>query len=209
MSRTRFLVFAGMLFVLLSSLAACSSLSAPRQIATYPLSTPFSQPDTWPAYNIYLELEVPDVASAADSAILLAYQAGGMLVDSQSWRQDGDNHNTLVLAVPSGHAATFERALLELGRPVQEQPGSQVMDWPVEGRDGYVYFTVYFQFRQETLPPFPQSDWAPMRILARAWSVSVSILGFLLTVLICLAIIIGPFVLIGAAVWAVIQSLRS
>ncbi len=209
MSRINFLILAGVLFLLMISMAACSTLSAPRQIATYPLSTPYSPPDASRAYNTYLELEVPDVAAATDDAIQLAYQAGGMLVDSQSWRQGGENSNTLVLAVPADHYAAFQQALLELGRPIHQQLDSRELDWPGEGLHAYAYITVYFKPGQEPLPSSPLSDWAPMRILARAWSVSTSILGFLLSVLIGIAIIIGPFVLIGVAVWAVIRSLQS
>ncbi len=209
MSRTHFIIFIGIFIPIMIGLAACSSLSAPHQIATFPLSTPNSQQYTPPSYNTYLELEVPDVEAATESAIELAYQAGGLLVDSQSWRQDGDNHNTIVLAVPSDHSAAFQHALLELGSPIQQQLISREISWPGEERHEYVYFTVSFQLRQETPPSFSLPDWALIRRLAKAWSIFTSMLGFLLSVMICMAIFVGPFALIGVAVWAVIRSLRS
>ncbi len=209
MPRTQFLIHIGLFIIIMIGLAACSSLAAPRQIATFPLSTPNPQPYTPPAYNTYLELEVPDVDVAVESAIQLAYQAGGLLVDTQSWWQDGYNHNTIVLAVPSDHSAAFQHALLELGNPIQQQLRSRVISWPGEERQEYVYFTVSFQLRPETPHSLSLPDWAPIRILAKAWSVLTSVLGFLLSILICLAIFVGPFALIGVAVWTVIRSLRS
>ena len=209
MSRTQFLIYAGVLLLLASGQTACSALATPRQIATYPLSTPYAQPGLARVYDTYLDLEVPDVEEAAEKAIHLTYQVGGLLLETRSWQQEGSKHTTLVLAALVSRSEALRSALLELGTPLQEQLSSRIISRSGEDPNTYAYFTVHLQERGSRLIAIPTTSWRPIRTLARAWSVFVSIFGFLVDVLIWVTVIPGPFILIGLVVWFILRRYRS
>ncbi len=205
MSRTQIFISAGVLLLLASGLTACSTLATPRQIATYPLSTPYAQPGMAWVYDTYLDLEVTDVEEAAEKAIHLTYLAGGLLLETRAWQQGGSEHTTLVLAAPVSRSEALRSALLELGTPLQEQLSSRIISRSSEDPNAFAYFTVHLQERGGRLIAISTNSWRPMRTLARAWSVFVSIFGFLVDVLIWVTVIPGPFILIGLVVWFIIR----
>jgi len=209
MFRTRMLILTGVLFLLACGLAACSALSAPRQIAAYPRTTPFPQSIPVQTYDLYLELEVADVDDAEDRVTRLVYGAGGLVEDSTSWQQAGYRRATLVLAMPVDRAEAAREALFDIGTPLQGQLSSRITDWRGEGAGAYAYFTVQLVERGARLTEFSPGGWRPVHTLAKAWSVFSSIFGFLLDILIWMAVVFGPFVLIGAGLWAILRHCRS
>ena len=209
MSRTHFFISVGVLILLSSCLTACSALATPRQIASYPLDTPDPPPGVARVYEIYLELEAPDVDEAANSAIQMTYQVGGLLMKSHSWQQEANKHTTLVIAVPAARSEAFKWALLGLGIPIHDVLSSQIISRSADSPNTYVYFTVHLQPRRGMLSTFPPTGWHPMRTLVKAWSVSVSIFSFLVDILIWITFVPGPFIMIGVGVLYIIQRCRS
>ncbi len=209
MSTARPIIYIVMFFLLTSTLSACSSLAAPRQIAAYPRDTPVPPSSYTRLYETYLDLEVANVDDASHRATSLAHQAGGSLVESDSWQQEGCQHTLVVLAVPAGSAEAFHWAVLELGTPLHEQPGSRVIYQQVGDPAPYVYFTVHLQSKVEALPFFPPHAWQPSSLLERLWIISISLLAGWLGMVFRMAIFTGPFILLGLAAWAILRWLRS
>ncbi len=209
MSRVHILISKCILILFAIILPGCSALSSPRQIASYPLSTPYPRPMTTPAYDTYLELDVPDLEEVMERAARLAYRAGGMVVDACSWQQDGCDRTILVLAVPTGHSEALLRALLDLGTPLRQHTSSRMIGRYVEGASMYAYITIQFRESGGRLPALPPTGFRPLRTLAKAWRVFASITGFLVDILIWIAVVPGPFILSGLVVWRIVRHYRS
>ena len=194
------------LYILIISLTlilgACSggSRSEPEMIASYPRQDPQSpqpvspQPPTAYVYNAALELDVARLERATGKAVDLAYQYRGYLVRSSSWQSDHMQHTTLVLAVPAANFAEAFNALSRLGEVVNQHISEEwASNRPGDGWEVYSEITITLN-EQGTVWPRLSGGWNPLRTLSGAWNVFVTIFGFLVDVVIWVAVVVGPFV---------------
>lgn len=212
MSHIRWLIIIGLAL----GLAACTASGAtPQLIGAYPktTTTPFggqvAPPPPNIVYNASLTLEVYDPASAADRVIQIAYDYGGYLTDSEMWSVGNDQYFTLTLAVPAPQFAGAREAILKLGTLTDETVSS---DWTYSnGRwDEYSILTVGLRPVKPALPrPAPfHLGWNPANTFARAFGVFATIFTFLVDAVIWVAVVLGPFVLMGLGLRVVVQRLR-
>jgi hypothetical protein len=204
MSRIRWIIVLGWAF----GLAACSASGAtPQLIGAYPKTTSAPPPATI-VYNTNLTLEVYDPAPTAERAIQIAYDFGGYLVSSEMWSVGDDQYFTLTLAVPAAQFSGAREALLKLGTLINETVTSE---WKYGGQwDEYSTLTVNLRPAQPSLPrPAPINlGWNPVNTFSRAFGVFARLFTFLVDALIWVAVVLGPFVLMGLGLRAVIQRLR-
>ncbi|MBN1667984.1 MAG: DUF4349 domain-containing protein [Anaerolineales bacterium] len=197
-----------LLLVWLAGLAGCAGEAGPRLIAAQslaegPIATFPRQPQPPAAEQVYhaaLELRVADVESAAERAVYLAAGQGGTLVSSQVWYQQDERFSMLVLAVPATHFDSLRRDLLRLGQLEREQISAELSGSQAPAWYAYSQVTVYLRPKSFTWPQLELPTWRPLQTLLQAGSVLAHILGFLLDVLIWVAVLVGPFWLAG---WAV------
>jgi hypothetical protein len=208
--KSLYVVLFGMLLLVT---AACAGSANPQLIAAYPSKgNPQRQPDRSMqfVYDAFMEMEVRNPVAAAEHAEECVDDFGGYLVGSQSWTQAGQQHVQLVLAVPAPNYAALHQAILDLGTLQSEQVSGQ---WESSryGGDWNVYseVTVTFHPHLSVRPVFVTTGWSPVRTLERAWSVFVRIFAFLVDSLIWITVLVGPFILMGLGLWAVIRKLRT
>ena len=200
------LVAAGML-----ALSACGS-TAPRQIASYPVSPP-AAPE--PGYtgdvvttSADIDLVVGDVDYAADSATQLAYEHGGYPSSSRSWYQDGNKHILLELSVPATRFDSLRRRLLELGTLVADRISNEVVDTGDAGGARNRMTQVSLHLQPSSLAPLFDVRWNPARTFASAFNVVASIFRVVVDILIWVLVVAGPFVLIGLGVRLIVRRAR-
>jgi len=207
-------LFVVFLFIsLFPILAACSGSTQPKQIASYPSKgEPKGQPISHEqfVYDAFMEMEAWNPEDAAERASERAYDFGGYLVSSQSWTQNGQSHVQLVLAVPVPNYEALHQAILDLGTLQSERVSGEWVssrygsDWSI-----YSEITVTFHPRSAARPVISTTDWSPLHTLEHAWRVFVTIFGFVIDILIWVIVLVGPFILMGIGLRAVIRKLRS
>ncbi len=200
------------------ALAACSGSATPQLIGSYPkggesrATYPPPTANLLVVYNAYLELEVSNVDSAADRAIQAAYDRGGYLVSSQTWYQGNRKYTTLTLAIPVAQFESTKKALLRLGTLITENTSGELVS-AGSGATGWNTFSnVTVQLRSTPaaveLPSLPSTGWNPARTLERAFTVFASIFTFLVDIVIWIAVIVGPFVLMGYGARSLLRRIR-
>ena len=199
------------LFLLLSVLlSACAGSSTPKLIGAYPTGGNQNPPvphsyDRF-VYDGSLELEVASVSKAARQAEGLAYELGGYLSSSSSWKQQGRTVTTLVLCVPAANFENLYYRLLNLGTSLSDSVyGKWVSGY---GPEYYSSITLTLRPRSYGLPELPSFGWNPLRTFEQAFGVFVDIFGFLIDILIWILVLFGPFILIGLGVRALLKRLR-
>jgi len=207
------------LCVLALLLAACSGSATPQLIGSYPkqeaVSPTYAPPpaNLLVVYNAYLELEVRDTDQAARRATQLAYEYGGYLVNSQSWFVEERKYTTLTLAVPVARFEAARQALSRLGALVGESISGDVVRTGYGADEWNVYSNITVQLRPAapsfSLPPLPRFGWSPVQTFQQAFGVFASIFTFLLDILIWIVVVVGPFVLMGLGVRALIRRFRA
>jgi hypothetical protein len=181
-------------------LAGCSASVTPQLIGSYPrYATPTAFLPPARALGTTLEIEVTDVDAASQQAVQLAYNDAGYLAARQSWYEDGRLRSSLALGVPSAHFDDLRRALVSLGRLVNEHISSDPAlpdGYPAEPQS---LITVTFVTAPAVaqLPALPIGVWSPAQTFAHAFAVFASIFTVLVDVLIWVGVVVGPFVLIG------------
>lgn len=205
-------------FILPLAFAACSGSATPQLIGSYPKGgesgTTYPPPpaNLLVVYNAYLELEVSNVDSAADRAIQAAYDRGGYLVSSQAWYQGNRKYATLTLAVPVAQFESTKKALLRLGTLITENTSGELVNTGSGATDWNTFSNVTVQLRSTPaaleLPSLPSTGWSPMRTFEQAFGVFASIFTFLVDIVIWVAVIVGPFVLMGLGARALIRRMR-
>lgn len=78
-------------------------------------------------HTIYLELAVADVDNAVNRATTIASDFGGYVISSQTWYDNGQRHETTVLAVPLDFAGSTRQSLLRLGSLIQDRVSETVL----------------------------------------------------------------------------------
>jgi hypothetical protein len=199
-----------LLLVLIAALlSACSSEAGPEQIAAFPREEPIAvyprMPENEVVYNATLDLEVSSVERAVEQAKEIAFDQNGYLVSAQSWYRDGEQHSTVVLAVPAYRFDNTRDDLLRLGTLVGEWISSDLVSGSDGRRDTFSQITLYLHPRESRFPEISLPKWRPVRTFEKAWAVFTSIFGFLLDILIWVIVVAGPFVLIG---WGVKKALQ-
>ena len=199
-----------LIFVLMSGLlVACSSTDGPEQIATFPKEEPIAVyphiQENVVVYNATLDLEVSNVDRVTERAKEIAFEQGGYLVSAQSWYRDGEKNTTLVLAVPVHHFDSTRDDLLRLGALTGEWISSDLLSAGGGSRETFSQITVYLHPKASALPEISLPTWRPVRTFERAWDVFVSVFGFLLDIVIWVAVVAGPFVIMGWGVKKLFQ----
>ena len=200
------------------ALAACSGSATPQLIGSYPKDAGSSP--TYPpppanllvVYNAYLELEVSNTDSASDRAIQAAYDRGGYVISSQSWHQGDRKYTTLTLAVPVAQFASTKKALLRLGTLITENTSGELVSASSGATDWNTFSNVTVQLRSTPaaleLPSLPSTGWNPMRTFEQAFGIFAAIFTFLIDAVIWVAVVVGPFVLMGYGARSLLRRLR-
>jgi hypothetical protein len=189
-------------------LAGC----APRLIASSPLNIA-SAPRPLPTLmytSARLSVEVDDVPSAASQAIDLAQRYGGWVID-RACRGTGRNQIiNLVLSVPASNRERLRRALTGLGRVYDQAAWNDASGCSNCSDAAYIYLELSpSNWVWGEQPPTPPGDSrGPAETFRRAWQVTAAIFTFLLDVLIWIAVVAGPFVLIGLGILALVRRAR-
>jgi hypothetical protein len=195
---------------LLLVLVSCSPGEEPVLIGSYPHisdTLPVEYPpmaQTTVVYNAYLELLVSNTDRSAEKVNTIALRNGGYLVSSQAWYQDSRRHFSITIAVPAYNYPSTYRSLLALGKLESERVTGELVSEGYGGWTPYSHISVHLKPRSKPLLSLPSFNWDPMNTLNSAFSVFVSIFGFLLDVLIWIVVVIGPFILIGWGVKAIL-----
>jgi len=211
----------GFVFVLIAlAWAGCAARPGPLQIASYPIQpTPgpaqiFPPPEQaypWGMLSAYLEIGVTDVTRAVQRAEEMAYHNDGTLVSQSSWVEQNELRTSVTLAVPTHYSHRLITGLEALGDLRRKEVTSDVEDAPMSATaDGsrLSYITVVFFHQGFTWPEIQIGGWNPGRTIANAFAVFVTIFGFLADLVLWLAIVLGPFALIGWGLWALLHRKR-
>ncbi len=212
--RARFACLTALIALL--SLAACAPatpalIGAYRPDASQPIATYVLPPaGQILVYDAYVEMEVRDTAAAADRAAQLAADHDGYLSSSQQWREDGHSHTTVTLAVPSHYFDSLHTALLDLGRLRSERTSGTLVSPAYPGQVIYATITVHFIPSPPlvTLPRLPGVEWDPADTFASAFALFAAIFTFLLDIVIWLAVVVGPFALLGLGLRWMVRRVR-
>jgi|GEM_PF-1716220 len=208
MTSLRFLTLIFLALILVSCTA-----SGPVQIASIPSLTPIAKfPPDLILYHDDLEILVPDVEQTADKAAYRASVYNGYLVNSYSWYTDGRKIITLELAVPTINFEYLRSDLKGLGQVIHESLTGQPTNpgWD-EAYPGYSQISLQLRSSAQYFAPMPvnPTSWRPIRTLQKAFSVFLSIFGFLLDILIWVLVVGGPFLLIGLGIGVVLRKRRT
>jgi hypothetical protein len=203
--------FAWYLAVLALLLAGCAP-GAPTVIASYPRNIA-NQPRPAPTAldnSTRLSLQVDDVLAATDQAIDLTQQYGGWVIDRSCRGAGVDQIVNLVLAVPPANHARLRRALLGLGRIVDQDAWDDTGGCSTCADTSYIYLELYPSAQPwDAVPPAPgEESGNPAETFYRAWQVTAAIFTFLLNILIWIFVVVGPFVLIGLGILALVRRAR-
>jgi hypothetical protein len=194
------------LIVLVLLLAACST--GPREIASYSAGNRESyaiapNPSTF-VYDAFMEMEVTNPGKAAGRSQELAEAYGGYLVSSQTYDWNNQEQVTVLLAVPAGSFERLHKALLRLGQLKNEHISGE---WEGDGWGAYSEVTVNFLPSGWAIPDLPHG-WNPGSTFRRALDVFITIFGFLVDILIWVAVVAGPFVLLAWGILILAKRLR-
>jgi len=196
-------------------LFGCSA-KGPKLIAEYPAGNQSTSiKPAWPTlhefrlvYYAFLVLEVSNLDRAASKAEAIAYDYGSYLVRSDSWSREGRKQVTLVFAVPMPNFEDFRQALMDLGKLQTERVWGEWVQHSPSNLPNYAEVTLQLQSRRLDWPSLPIDGWNPGRTFERAVEVFVKIFGFILDILIWVAVVLGPFALLAWLGWKLAIRLR-
>ncbi len=217
MLRPRLLITGFVLAAGLADLVSCGPSATPQLIGAYPrqvIATYVPPPsNTLVVYNAELELSSTDVEAAARQATSLAYSYGGYLASSQTCYSGADLNISLVLAVPVANYAGLHDALLGLGRLENERVSGDLVRTGYDQSQWTTYsnLTVHFQPAMSPLqlPDLPSLGWSPVDTFRSAFGVFAALFTFVVDIVIWVAVVVGPFVLMGFGLRALIRRLRA
>jgi len=209
-NKYRFLTLFGVFLALMFS--GCS-INQTKQIAAFPKEPSAQIPNfdrKGVIYQAYIELTVVDIDLAIDRTTNLVYQNGGYIVSSQSWPVYEGAATTLVLAVPSNNFENLRRSLLSIGDVVNDSLSGKLLDHPDPWMTPYSHITLQLRPRNPTpLPYIDSPPWSPKRTFQHAFSVFLTIFGFIADIIIWVVVVGGPFILIFLLVRLLIRRIRT
>ena len=198
-------------------IAGCAGSGDPKRIAAFPSQG--NAPDTeryipppYPGsivYNADIELEVSNPEETAERARALAGEFGGFLVSSTAWTQEGESYVRMVLAVPVLNFDGLRAALVGLGKVRRESVWGEKMPYGSAREHNFSTITLLLVPGQGLWPSLQIRGWDPMLTFQRAFEVFISIFGFVVDMFIWLAVVAGPFLLIGWLAWTLIRRGRA
>ena len=207
-STPKFVRFQAWLVLLALLLAGCAPGSA-TMIASYPQSTAYVPRPQATALNNSnrLTLQVDDVPYATSQAIDLAQRYGGWVVDRDCRGEGADQFANLVLAVPAYNGERLRRMLFGLGQVIDRDTWSAATGCVSCPDVSYIYLelTPYPPAPVAAPSLHPDQNWNPAWTLRHAWQVTAGIFTFLLDGLIWIAVVAGPFVLIGLGILVLVR----
>ncbi len=194
------------------TLVSCT-VTSPVQIASSPSLTPIAKfpPDPM-LYHDELQIVVADIEQAAENAAYRASVYGGYVAKSFDWYTDGRKIITQEIAVPTINFEYLRNDLKGLGQVIHENMTGQPVNpgWD-EAYPGYSHITLQLRSSARYFPPVTvnPTNLRPIRTLQRAFSVFLSIFGFLLDILIWVLVVGGPFLLIGLGIRVILRKRRA
>jgi hypothetical protein len=194
------------LMLLALCLAACAGSATPQLIASYPGGSQGSNQAASPngfvptpgPCSVFIEVEVSDLETAVGRASDLASSYGATITSQQSWTFNGRKSTSLTIVVPQTGLYDLRRRLLQLGSPL----GDSLLGDPAYSRP--VYCQISFTMTHKT-PTHLSIGWNPILTLKQALCLSVTIFSFLADALIWITVVVGPFVLMGLGVRALLR----
>ena len=211
--------FVRCLILLALLLAGCAPGSA-TMIASYPHPSDNAyvpRPQATALNNsTRLSLQVDDVSYATTQAIDLAQSYGGWVVDRYCRGEGAEQVASLILAVPDSSAERLRRTLTGLGQVIDQTSWSDRSGCITCSETNYIYLELtpypYPPARVEAPPASHDApsgqNWSPAWTFRRAWQVTASIFSFLLDGLIWIAVVAGPFALIGLGILFLVRRTR-
>jgi hypothetical protein len=205
--------FVRCLILLALLLAGCAPGSA-TMIASYPRNVANAPRPQATALNnsSRLSLQVDDVSYATSQAIDLAQSYGGWVVDRSCRGEGADQVANLILAVPASGAERLHRTLISLGRVIDQTSWTNYSGCSTCSEISYIYLELtpypYPPARVDAPPASRDQNWSPAWTFRRAWQVTAGIFSFLLDGLIWIAVVAGPFVLIGLGILYLVRRAR-
>jgi hypothetical protein len=203
--------FVRFLILLALLLSGCAPGSA-TMIASYPQANANAPRPQATALNnsTRLSLQVDDVSYATSQAIDLAQSYGGWVVDRYCRGEGAEQVANLILAVPASAAERLRRTLTGLGQVTDQVSWTDHSGCITCAETSYIYLelTPRPPTWVEKPPASRSSDWSPAWTLRHAWQVTAGIFSFLLDGLIWIAVVAGPFVLIGLGILYLVRRAR-
>jgi hypothetical protein len=194
------------LMLLALCLAACAGSATPQLIASYPgdsqgsnqAASPYGFVPTPGPCSTFIEVEVSDLETAVGRVSDLASSYGASISSLQTWTANGRKSTSLTIVVPQTGLYDLRRRLLQLGSPLEDS----LLGDPAYSR--LVYCQISLTLTQES-PRHPSIGWNPILTLKQALCLSVTIFSFVVDALIWIAVVVGPFVLMGLGVRALLR----
>jgi hypothetical protein len=193
-------------------LAGCSANGDADMIGSYPDQTEDdSTYDTLPAnslivYHAQVDLEVSSVDYAVDRIQGYAGKYGGYTTYIYRWYQDGDEHATVIVSVPSINYEALHDRIIRLGDLEEETIIGELKSGSYRSGSQIEMSTLTIHLAQKGWSrPSSTSGWRPLETFSDAFEVAGVIFRFLIDVLIWVAVIAGPFALFG---WGIRQIAR-
>ena len=196
-------------------LSACAGSATPQLIAAHPVDAiaTYVPPGRGSVviYDAYLGLRVANVGAAAAKAEELAYAYGGYVQVGQSWYGGEKPQVTLTLAVPVAAYDSLYGALLRLGTLEHERvTGSLVSPGDPDPWNYFSSITLHFSEAEPAWrwPTLPSLGWSPFSTFRAAFGVFAAIFTYLLDIVIWVTVVLGPFVLLGLGLRALVRRWR-
>ncbi len=111
--------------------------------------------------------------------------------------------------MPSYNFESLRNELINLGQVINENmSGKPANPPPYDRYIEYSQITLQLRSTKYYISPVEPPGWDPMRTLRNAFSVFLSIFGFIADILIWILVVAGPFLLIGLGIGAILRQRR-
>lgn len=204
--------------VLAALLSGCGGSALSGLITTHPIPATqqpreITRDDAPIDQSAYLFLQVEDLEKSHLAARQIAYDHSGYVLDEQTWFSEPYHNRILVMAVPSQFFNQTIIELKELGQLESQNISKTSVRNYYEAASGRLMANITLHlFSGVEAVEVDFFGWNPLATASKAFSVFVSIFGFLVDIAIWLVVVLGPFVLIGLgarAVWLRLQTNQS
>ena len=195
------------LFLLAIAASGCGGGGSPELIASYPKGGDKPREITsgqvgWVSSG-FLGIRVEELGSAESEIRSLASQYGAYVIDTQTWDDDDFQNRILVLTVAHSDFYRLMDKIKQVGDVESEHVTltSKTKGGGISSQIVDSTLTVHLYSEKPFWPKINISGWRPAETLSKAFSVFLSIFGFIVDVLIWVIVVLGPFALIGFGAW--------